>query len=76
MIKHYKVILLIFGVFIAFGVMPAERPQITTFKSKVKNRVVEVLPVDLSKVEENARKIQELKCELQWEVEKNKNKAE
>lgn len=71
MIKHYKVILLIFGIFIAFGVMPAERPEITTFKTKVKSRVVEVSPADLSKVEDNSRYIQELKCELEWLFDKD-----
>ena len=66
MIKHYKVILLTLGVFVAFGVMPAERPHVTTLRNIIPNRVVVVPPPNLSEVEENNRKLHELFCELEW----------
>lgn len=72
MIKHYKILLLSFAIFIAFGIAPAEQPVITKLRTKVPSKVVEVPPADLSEVEENERELWEMITELKWKNEKLK----
>lgn len=73
MMKHYKPILLTAGVFIAFGVMPAETvKEPYLLQNKISPQPIEIPPPDLSKIEEKSRSNYELMVELSWVLDKNR----